>query len=71
MAEPLRDGDFWRGPVEAAVYLAVVRENPRREGEGVFAYIARLSEIARCEESASSAWNQQAGGHAHFEEPVE
>lgn len=47
MAEPLRDGDFWRGPVEAAVYLAVVRENPRREGEGVFAYIARLSEIAR------------------------
>lgn len=45
MPEPVRDCDFWRGPLEADTYLEAVRLNPRREDEGAFSYIARISEL--------------------------
>jgi hypothetical protein len=45
MPEPIRDGDFWKGPLEAETYLSAVHLNPQRAGEGNFAYIVRISEL--------------------------
>lgn len=45
MADPIRVGDFWRGPAEAAIYLEAVRQNPQREDEGPISYIRRIAEI--------------------------
>jgi hypothetical protein len=36
---------FWSSPVEKAVTEEVVRQNPRRPGEGPGSYLARLSPI--------------------------
>jgi hypothetical protein len=49
VGDPLRDGDFWKGPLEAALYLEMAHRNPRREGEAPLAYVARLSEATQAE----------------------
>lgn len=36
---------FWRDRLEQATYEAAVVGNPRREDEGAFSYIQRISEI--------------------------
>lgn len=58
MPEPIRDGDFWRGPLEAETYLEAVRQSPRREGEGAFSYIARISELVVADLEAARAYRQ-------------
>lgn len=55
MPEPIREGDFWRGPLEADTYLEAVRLNPRREDEGAFSYIARISELVVADLNRSAA----------------
>lgn len=52
MSEPIRQGEFWRGPAEAATYLEAVTQNPKGEDESTWAYIVRLSELVTGEEAA-------------------
>ena len=43
---------FWESKLEEATYAAAVAGNPRREGEGPFAYIRRISELVTQEREA-------------------
>ncbi len=45
---------FWRDKVEQATYEAAVAGNPRRENEGPFAYIRRISELVTNEREAGA-----------------
>lgn len=38
---------FWASPEEESAYLSAVRNNPRREDEGAFAYIVRIAETVQ------------------------
>lgn len=39
-------GEFWEFPTERFTYEVAAEGNPRREGEGRLAYVARLAAIA-------------------------
>lgn len=72
MSDPVRTCEFWRGPLEAATYLEAVRLNPRREDEGAFSYIARLSAIVAADSGQleTSLWEARQSGMRHYEEPL-
>jgi hypothetical protein len=60
VGDPIRDGDFWRGPMEAALYLEIVRRNPKREDETTFGYIVRLADAVRAEQAADGELRRKA-----------
>jgi hypothetical protein len=43
---------FWRDKLEQATYEAAVAGNPKREDEGSFSYIRRISELVMQEREA-------------------
>jgi len=55
MGKPIRTGEFWSGPAEAATYLEAVVQNPKGDDEGAMSYIVRISEIVTGEEAAYRA----------------
>lgn len=73
MSEPIRTGDFWAGPLEAATYLEAVRLNSKREDEGAWSYCARISGIVTADPGAveAAALERQQQSGRHYEEPVE